>query len=41
MLSLLKDTDLGIPLFFSLCSMHDKIGKCVNGLWFFYLGEDF
>lgn len=31
----------GITLFFSLISMHNKMGKYVNSLWFFYLGEDF
>lgn len=27
--------------FFSLSSMHNKMGKCVNSLWFFYLRGDF
>ena len=39
---LLKEvTGPAITLFFSLSSMHDKMGKCVNSLWFFYLWEGF
>lgn len=38
MLSLLKETGLGIALFFSLSSMRDKLGKCVNSRIFLFGG---